>query len=742
MADGGVHSGTSGCFIAFRNDRLGGRLNAILTAMRLSQAYGARLRIFWALTEASSAELHCPGDLFSQEFMDAYFIGRADGAATLRKATDIIDIAPGTTRQIFEQSLENGGIYLCNAATEQLLLPWEQRDDLICLPDLIASIGFSQRVREMIATIDARLNGLAFRSYHLRRGDIIQDSTLASHNLWPSKYIPRVIYEWHMKRELAQGDGLLVVFSDARQEAAAFSALSPRVMSFDDLIGGEDLTPLQRDFLELYTMSRSEAIFAPPHSAFSGLAAVIGNKSVTDIEASLTPAERAEALDELVRRLESQPEVFLGQADAGQNFPFIAPHLDAQDKAGRMNDIVMRHIGDGMDRAYAFSFLSERLLAAGEYGQLDGLIELMRQRDCYREEHWSTALLHGAIADMVRGRWDSAMSRYISGSWFAPLNRLATETFQYLVSTGRYDALDNYPYDPDLLRQTGRIFGDKHIQACRQLMQRATRDGVETLSYPADMHVRDWRRIHGKKLSFRFMNKAKVLQQAQGLGRLLERNPGSAALNSAVGRLLLDAGEFAAAERHLQTALDIMPENPLYQKRLSDLLHGTDRSEQALTILTAACQASGDHPCYLAELGQLQMEMRRPVLYAQTMRRLYEKGTRLIEPRLLVAEAMRRDKNQLPDLIPFLQDLQNDALGSYRVLALQSRVSEQLGRWTEALAQIMHMHVVGRPPAMIRMRLSGLARAYMRHYDAQATRRLLLENNVPEDLLPDEVQVG
>ena len=265
----------TGAFVAFRNDRLGGRLNAILTAMRLAEAYGADFHIFWSLSEESSAELHCPEDLFSADFMARHFLPREEGRRMVENALDIGALPRQMTADDLRAGLAAGRDYLSTSATEQLLLPWETDADLAHLPQIIGRIGFTPAVRDAMARIEGALAGQSFSSYHLRRGDIIDDSTLASHNLWSNKYIPRVIYEWHMKRMLQDGTGRIIVFSDAPAEAKAFASLSDRVSDFASLLGDLALTTLQRDFLELYTMSRSERIFAPPGSAFSRLAAVI-----------------------------------------------------------------------------------------------------------------------------------------------------------------------------------------------------------------------------------------------------------------------------------------------------------------------------------------------------------------------------------------------------------------------------------------------------------------------------------
>ena len=237
-----------GCVLAFRNDRLGARLNAILTAMRISRRYDVPMKVFWSLTEESSAELQSPGDLFSADFIDSTFLSQDEGRRAMRGAIELAALRDNVTEAKFLKSFAKNTTYLSNSATDQTLLPWEDRAELNLLPELLTSLPLTPVVREAIARIDAALGQTEFQSYHLRRGDIIDDSAPASHNLWPNKYIPRVFYEWHMKRELTRGRGKLVIFSDAQDEAAVFAGLSPRIASFSDLLDDETLTLLQTRF--------------------------------------------------------------------------------------------------------------------------------------------------------------------------------------------------------------------------------------------------------------------------------------------------------------------------------------------------------------------------------------------------------------------------------------------------------------------------------------------------------------
>lgn len=722
-----------GYILGFRNDRLGGRLNAILTAMRIARRYDAPLRVFWPVNEDTSIEMQTPEDLFDDAFIADCFLGKTEGLAGVRDGMEIGAVPAGMTEDAFRASIRGGRLYLSNSATEQLRLPFETVEVLADLPDLLHDMPFNPRVREMIGKIDAILGQTRFRSYHLRRGDIIDDASLASHNLWPDKYIPRVIYEWHMKRELAEGEGMIVVFSDAQSEARAFAGLSPRVKSFADLIGDEVLTTLQRDFLELYTMSRSDCIYAPPSSAFSGMAAVIGNTCVVDIEADLAPEDRAAAMEELVDRLENRPGIFASQSDAGQNFPFVTDHLTASGQAKRAQSIILSHVEAGMDRAYVYPFLSERMLAEGNLDGIDRLLEVVGTRHCYRDEHWSQVFTHGALADLVRENTARAIRRYHVGQWFHPIGGLVSETFWYMVASGKLGPQDSYPYDPALFRKTMRTFKHEGNVSLGQLAGQLQGSGAPSLQYPANIEVRDWRRLMGKKLNFSFSNRARIERQIEALGQQFRKDPEATACLSAKGVLFQAIDDAAAAERHLSEAVARTPANPLYLKRLAGHHVQAGAPDKAVGLLEQAVDLSGGQICYRVDLALACLDAGQKDRYAAEMATVARQETGLVELRFLVADFLRRDPGSLPDVPAYLDDLLTLAPGSQRILTLKAKAFEQMRRFDEALAILRGLKAIGRSESILRVKVEGLCKAYRKAHDDKALRQWRRDSGISSD---------
>ena len=69
---------TSGKIFAFRNDRMGSRLIAILNAIRFAKDFDVDFRIYWLLTEGMSEEIKVPGEVFSESFMAKHFVPKEE----------------------------------------------------------------------------------------------------------------------------------------------------------------------------------------------------------------------------------------------------------------------------------------------------------------------------------------------------------------------------------------------------------------------------------------------------------------------------------------------------------------------------------------------------------------------------------------------------------------------------------------------------------------------------------------
>lgn len=276
---------------------MGGRLIAMINAMRIANEYNLPFRVGWTTHGRTSDEIRTPSDIFAPEFIKKYFFG---GDALAKVWNDLINLATfdGASKDVLLQATKQGSSFLSEPAIGQLVLPWEDKDTVQRnLPINFKKIAFSQTVDAAMQRIDTDFEGLSLRAYHIRRGDIISDP-VTSEKLWPNKYIPREFYEVHIRKFLDEGGDRCIVFSDTPAEIDRLKAIDDRILSFDDVVPHDGLKAGQRDILELYTMSKCPLIFGPPESAFSQTAATIGGGQVFAVQSSLDEQDQSQAIND------------------------------------------------------------------------------------------------------------------------------------------------------------------------------------------------------------------------------------------------------------------------------------------------------------------------------------------------------------------------------------------------------------------------------------------------------------
>ena len=86
---------------AVRNDRLGGRLGAMLNAARIAGDYGADFRFLWPDHEEVSPELRQPWAIFTRNFLtDRREVARSSGSL-LAEVQAVESLPPSLTRPEF-----------------------------------------------------------------------------------------------------------------------------------------------------------------------------------------------------------------------------------------------------------------------------------------------------------------------------------------------------------------------------------------------------------------------------------------------------------------------------------------------------------------------------------------------------------------------------------------------------------------------------------------------------------------
>lgn len=689
----------TGSIISHRNDRMGGRIIAMLNALRIAQDYDLPFFVGWTTGGRTSEECRDPAAIFDADWVNDCFF---DTEVLQQVYADLIDLSTltGDTRwslDRFRKQLGRGESFLSGAAMGVITLPWEDAADVQArLPRCLDDFKFSAPVRDMIAKIDTVFAGTKLTAYHIRRGDIISDP-ITSNKLWPNKYIPREFYEQHLARTLEDPDARVLIFSDTPVEVARLRAVDPRVQGFTDLLGDAPLTDGARDFLELFAMSRCKNIFGPPSSAFSQTAMTIGGCHLQAVEDALSETDRSAAMDRMVDRLEARSDLFINMGDVGQCLHFLIEHQRAKGDAPRAKRIIRAYMEDGLDKSFAYQLLCELSVAEDDLEYCERVRDLAYARPVYNDDSMAVVNTYSALNQMVLGHNDTAMDRLQAAFWFRPLDNVVHGALNLALTAGIVTPQNFYPFDPVMTRQKGNVFpaGKKALAALNNLAPQGYDADDRSDFHSWDIVVRDWRLCCGKKLNRAFTNKSKIAKSLDMLTRSFSKLEGSPALISARGVLLFASGRIDEALEAQRAAIAADPEVPIYRKRISDILFSQDTNKTALFQLRKASNLMGWHPCYQAELGQRLWKLKQRDEAVAIYDRLAQTPHDFTEIHLMTSDMLRRNPDRLDDALTLLDRALVPGHGSPRLLAAKARLLMMLERPEEGRAVYEEMVTCG-----------------------------------------------
>lgn len=680
-----IHS----CVVSFRADGMGGRLTAMLNALRVARTYDLPFYLAWTTHGMVRPELREPAHIFDRDWLDAHAFDWQVYNPVHRRLIDFFSLPDDMTRADFDARVARGDAFVSQTFMKPVVLPWEDEATVLAdLPNHLDGITFSAPIRETRAKIDAALAGTDLVAYHIRRGDIIGDP-IASNKLWPSKYIPREFYELHLERALERGNTRALVFSDTPEEVARMKEMGgDAVTTFDDLVGDVPLELGQRDFLELYTMSRCPHIFGPPGSAYSSTAAQLGGGDVTAVEQALSPDDRKRAMDRLTDRLEQRSPLFLGHGDTGQTFPFMIDHMLDQGRPDRAREILSGYLRDGFDRAYIYRLLAELSVYTNDLSHCDSVRDAVFSNPVYQELSVTEANAFGAIARLAAGDHDAGRRQAMTAFWERPLERVTVQTaMNVALSAGAICAERGFPHDPALtMRSKTLVSPNKTLLAPLNDLQVPGWSGEGWLHYPWWVVLRDWQNVTGKRRSRTFNVATTIDAQFEQLFRKLSGRDGTAPVLSLKGlhhRLMDRHGDAITAH---DAALAQAPDMALYHKRLADTLFDKGDADAAVTTLRHAVQLSGDHPCYLADLAVHLRTLRQKDEVDAIWARLADLDHDYIEIHLTAAHMLRRRPGTREQALAILERLSDSVHVHNRVHTLRARVLLELDRADDAAA--------------------------------------------------------
>ena len=680
----------TGSIISHRNDRMGGRIIAMMNAIRIARDHDLPFFVGWTTGGRTSEEVRDPSMIFDADWIAQHFF---DSDVLGGIYDDLIDLTTLVgddrwTRDRFAKRIAKGDSFLSGVAMGVTVLPWEDAADVAArLPQTLDHIRFSAPVRAMIERIDSVFAGTRLTAYHIRRGDIIHDP-ITSNKLWSNKYIPREFYEQHLALTLLDPDARVLIFSDTPVEVERLKLFDDRVLSFDDLLGDTDLTSGARDFLELFAMSRCKRIFGPPSSAFSQTAMTIGGCTLQAVEEALAPEHRAAAMDRMTDRLEERSDLFINMGDVGQCLSFLIEHMKAKGNPGRAKRIIRAYMEDGLDKSFAYQLLCELAVATDDLPYCEKVRDLAYARPVYVDDSMAVVNTYSALHHLVKGDNATALQRMHTAFWFRPLDNVVHGTLNLGLTADIVTPQNFYPFDPVMTRQKGNVFpaGRQALAELNQLAPRGHDAEARSDFHMWDIVVRDWRLSCGKKLNRAFTNKSKIAKQLDMVTRSFAKLGDNPALISARGVLMFAAGDADAALEAQRAAIAAAPDAPLYRKRISDILFAQDAGKTALFQLRKACHLMGWHPCYQAELAQRLWKLKERDECREVVDRLAQTPHDFIEVTLMTSDMLRRDEDRLEEALALVDRALIPGHGAHRLLAARAKLLMMLDRVDEAQA--------------------------------------------------------
>jgi len=707
-----------GSIVSFRNDRMGARLMTLMNTIRISQDYDIPYSFVWKTDGRTSAELLHPTEIFDASYFEEHEVTIDHYREVAPVGTDLGLLPTDSTPDDLRSKIDAGTSLICTGS-DLMVLPWETAEDVA--PRYAAAIHtlkFSPEVNAAIASVNDVLSdgGTAF---HIRRGDIIYDP-VTSNNLWSNKYVPREFYEVLAKRLVETSSARILVFSDEPAEIERLKELSPQILGASDVVP-KDLTLAQRDFIELYAMSRCDAIHGPAGSGFSMTAALMGNIKVADVRDALSKDEHDAALDLLVSRLVSEPERFLSDGDIGQCFPFAVNFLNAADRGYEALDLLQIYNRRGFSKHYFFSLLMRQNLLASQFVRPGEVMMSFASADIDAsipgrvEQNWSEMFRLAAISSAHLGDKDQVRCHITRSIWISATYRPAVMTLSQLCSWDFVDGDDfPIPFDTAVHRlvppkaMEAMIARDGHIN----LFPPASKPGHWVM--PNDLIAYDWSLFLGKAIGRGFAQPDMIRRSAELFKQQFARQLPEDVVAGVLGLYAQQLGETDKALDLYELALSENGDNPLVLKRNATLRLANDPTDAlGLKMLEKAAEIGGPVSLYAAQLGhQLWANGDRPRAL-EIMKNASELAL-VPEIAFMTARMMRQSKQSGAEALAYMDQAIETVPDVRRFLGLRAQIlldMKEVESAGQAIETISARFVEGGDLEALRKRLTELRSA-------------------------------
>ncbi|CUJ92153.1 putative PEP-CTERM system TPR-repeat lipoprotein [Ruegeria denitrificans] len=589
-----------GVFIGQRKDRMGARLLMMLTCIRLAEDFDTTFKVNWFPQGADAPELDQPGELFTRDWMDAHFLRAKAFEKLTEKALPIWTFQGDKSPDRLIAHLDSGKSILVEEGFEVLAFPWEDIETISPrYRDFIHRIGFTDEIRAIMDRADEKLSGQGVSAYHIRRGDILNGLPW-KHTTWPAKIEPEELYEAHLEKTAGQ---TAIMFSDQPELITRFQKRFPKLLQMSDIADVSGMTRAQRDFLELYTMSRAEQVIAPVISAFSMAAARVSGQERLLFRHMLDDEERARANELTISRLRNGSAEFLSVSEAAHIYSKVLFHLYALNSGDRAQEAFELGAGlldAGADNAFMPRLQALNLLYLGRWAEALELVELaLEDPNVWPEDYAALCALRCALLGQSNKRWRAAQS-FSQAIWAKPLRPDVVVLCSRALYRDQLALRALPPTDWALQKSIRRPWYSFNSYI-------AQRRVITRIPCNFDMLLLDWWDLALDQKARRLINNpARLETLIWGLNRQtnIDENDPSVVGFSALLQLHMGQIPRSKAIEITRTVSRQRPENPLYHKRLADLYEAEGDQSQARLTMAEALACDPDNAFLVFAMGR------------------------------------------------------------------------------------------------------------------------------------------
>ncbi|OJH43670.1 tetratricopeptide repeat protein [Paracoccus sp. SM22M-07] len=597
-------SDQQGKLIAFRADRMGGRLIALLNTMRFARSFDLPFVVHWR----DSDGLGDGTQLFAEDFVRDHFIDKPTYQAMKSNATAIGTVIHSATKEQFLDNLKGGMHVLLDPPFDVLKMPFEDEAEVHRIfRDVVDTLPLNPDLARHLQALRGKLrDGRRTVAYHIRRGDLTSDLR-AMNRAWPNKFVPDEFFEAHIRANLDGAAARTILFSDNQSVLDRYTRMFPDLLTFDRIADTGTLTEVQRDALELFAISMSDLIVAPPSSAFSSTAKTIGGGDFRDVESDITPDARHAALDLLASRLKDRPDLFANQGEIGQYLVYACEHLTKTGRRGEFVDLARQHIQSGLNIAFIYAMAVREMFLDGQYQAICDLRPAVdRGFVTFQRSYAQIALYHG-LALLMLGRKAEAMEQITSAFWHEPVEGEINALAGLLRSRGDYHDGNFWVTDTHIEQLFPNRFIVDHIKTFYTAPVEAGILSFDKMIPTNRVMVWEWPDFTRSDLRSHYRFRGHF----RSILRILERRSWSGDIkphfDSFTGMIALREGDPGLAEVLLLSAIEAKPEVALFHKRLAELRHEQNRHDEALEAMDRAITLDPGVTIFRAMRGLFQL---------------------------------------------------------------------------------------------------------------------------------------